>query len=293
MEVLREFVPEAEDHRDEELDRRAEADTFREDIVVRPFNAEQQQVVDVSHGPRSSEQWLVLFCEATFCGAIVLMRTLAFEFHQRAELIVIDGVHQLLFGVPEPSKVLLRQIDPSLLRVGPDITQYVCQLERDAEIHGVLFRPFMMIPEHFGADEPNSGSGAVAILLKLPKRLVPVLHKVHLHSLQQIEEMVGRDVKFLDDTDKPVQNGKTGNTLEGQLQLIRPYEKAAVLLLDICFLIDNIVGVPAESVDGLDCLAFWRRKKEDWQQKVAFPRRSHLGKNYVNGVCCHRGLSYE
>ena len=99
--------------------------------------------------------------------------------------------------------------------------------------------------------------------------------------------MVSRYVELLDDVDETVEKRVAGYTLEGKLQFASPDEQATIFLFYVSIFIDDIIRIAAERVDRLDRLAFWRRKEEDWKQKIAASGRTQLGQAYVYSMSWH------
>jgi hypothetical protein len=293
MEVLRKLVPQSEDHSNQELNGRRQSYPFGEDIIVRPLDSQQQEVVDVPHRPCGGEQRFIVLGKAALRPAVEFMRALTLKFHERPELIVVDRVHQSFLRIAEAAEIFLRDIDPALLRVALDIPKNVRQLQRDTEVFCVLLRSFVMVPEDLGANEADRRGDAVAVQAQLVKRLVPVLHQVHLHALEQVEEMMDRDIEFLDDAHEPVQDGVSGVAMECTLQFVGPENQAPVFLLDVRLLVHDIVGIAAKRVDGLNRLPFRRREKENRQQEIALARCCKFRQDDINSVCRHGRLPYK
>jgi hypothetical protein len=89
VEVLREPIAQSQDHGDKEFDGRCQSDPLRENVIICPFDPEEQQVVDIPHCARHREERLVVLREVLLGFPIEVVRAFALKLHQGAETIVI------------------------------------------------------------------------------------------------------------------------------------------------------------------------------------------------------------
>ncbi len=169
VKVLREFVAQPQDHCNEKFNGRGQSNPLREHIVVRPLDSQKQQIVDISHGSRHGKEGLIVLRKILFGFAIEIVNALAFKLHQCTEPIIIDGIQQVPFSVSKSPEVLHRKVDSPLFRIGLDVAQDVCQLERNAKMNGILFRRLMMIAKNFRADKPDGRCRAITGTVEDPQ----------------------------------------------------------------------------------------------------------------------------
>src|SRR5262245_56313553 len=106
--------------------------------------------------------------------SIIASRPLAFELHHFAEIVVYPSARQIDLRIPEPAQILLRQIDAPASGVLFQIAQNVCQLQRNAEVDGVILRARASVCEDLYAHQSSDRGDAVAISIKLIEGLITV-----------------------------------------------------------------------------------------------------------------------
>ncbi len=94
---------------------------------------------------------------------VVLAGAGGFVLHQLAEFRRIGLLPQGFFRILAGMKIFERKIDAVLCGIGAHVPENVGELERHAQIDGVVLRPGGRRPENMQADEPYDGRDTIAI----------------------------------------------------------------------------------------------------------------------------------
>src|SRR5262249_17639849 len=94
--------------RDEESLRPMQPDPVIVDVVIELFYLFEQTVIDFSHRYGGGHRRAVFFSQAIGGESIIAARSLAFELHHFAEIVVYLSARQVVLRVAEPPQILLR-----------------------------------------------------------------------------------------------------------------------------------------------------------------------------------------
>ena len=87
----------------------------------------------------------------------------------------------------------MRQINPAALGVGADVAQNVGELQRLAEVNGVIAARGILVAENFDAQQADDGRDVIAIQFQLLEIFVALDVQIHFAALDQfIEEREGQ-----------------------------------------------------------------------------------------------------
>ncbi len=119
-----------------------------------------------------------------------------------------DGIRhpagsQILDGTAGCREILEREVDAPPLVVTPDITKDVRQLQRHAEVQGIVLRPLASAAEDPDADHADRRGHAPAVFEQLHECVVPRLVDVHRHAIHHILERLSRQLEPDDEGLKP------------------------------------------------------------------------------------------
>ncbi len=80
------------------------------------------------------------------------------------------------------------------------------------------------------------------------------MRQVHFHAFDQFIEMFDWNIETVNNGNKLVEQGITGNAVQGALQFICPLQQFCMLFFLIAAFIHNIVREAAKSVYRFDCI---------------------------------------
>ena len=89
-----------------------------------------------------------------------------------------------------PRQLGERQGDPPSLAIRSNVAQDVGQLQRLAQVNGVVPAGRIPVAKHLDAEQPHDGGHAVAIQFELLVILIPIDVEVHFDTQQQRVKMV-------------------------------------------------------------------------------------------------------
>jgi len=134
-------------------------------------------------------------------------------------------------------------------------------LERDAEIDRVVSAGVVLVPEDLSAYQTNGRGNKVAVFPQLFEGFVPRLRQIQLHSLDQLIEVIDGNIKLPGNRIELVEEGIRRFSREGASEFQTPFPEQNEFALLVRPLINDVVGVSAECVHGMDRLALLLRQK--------------------------------
>src|SRR6185437_1490645 len=167
-----------------------------ENVELLVLEFPQQPPVDGAHEFGGDHRAAVFGRQRLTRQLIELFRARGHAFGQRAKAVAVLEIQNLLLADVETREFGLRQINPPALRIDADIAKDVGQLERFAEVNGVIAAGRVVITENLDAQKANDRRHAIAIKLELLVIFVTLDFQVHFAAANQFIEKRERQTKF-------------------------------------------------------------------------------------------------
>ena len=163
-----------------------------------------------------------------------------------------------------------RQINPAAFGVGADVTQDVGELQRLAEINGIIAARGILIAENLDAQQADNRGDAMAIEFELRESFIALDLQIHLATLDQFIEEREREPEFADDRLELEIHGKLGSFIvAGAANVGAPVgELLAAFFNRNGFFIRHVVHVPAKGVKRGHGVAFGAGQNHKGQCQV-------------------------
>src|SRR5436309_4402596 len=161
------------------------------------------------------------------------------------------------FSVIEALEVFEREINPVPLQVFLDIPQNIGELKGNATGFSALLGSTVMKPENVNANESDRRGNVIAIAIEILKAPIAGSCQIHLRSINQLDKILGRDLKCPYSVVKRRQRGMLVAVSSNDLieQFPTAY-KFFLLIGGASFVIADVVALPHKGIDGRKSLTF-------------------------------------
>ena len=164
----------------------------------------------------------------------------------------------------------MREINPSAGGVGADVAQDVGELERLAEMDGIIAARRIFVAENLDAQEADDGRDMVTILFQRLKVVVALDVQIHFAALDQIIEQVEAQVELSDDGLEFADDWKLrGLIVTGAFHVGAPFgEPPAPHFHRHSFVVGHVVHFAAEGIERGHGVAFWTRQENEGEREI-------------------------
>ena len=185
------------------------------------------------------------------------------EGHQLAEVVGVLGVEDLPGRHVEALQLVDRQVDATAAGVLAHVADDVGELEGKAEVVGVFERLAVGVAEDLGRQQADHAGHPVAVEVEGLPVEVAGLVEVHLHAVDDFEQLLHGQREALDDVLERLADRVLGLAAEHLAHLVAPPVELGLGDLQVVAFVHHVVDLAAEGVEGGDRLAPLGRQEHE------------------------------
>ncbi len=171
-------------------------------------------------------------------------------------------LQQIGFRDAEARQFVLRQVDASAPRIFADIADDVGELERQAEVMGVLERLAVAVAEDFRREQADHAGDPVAIQVQRLEIRVTDLVEVHLHAVDDLQQLLLRQREVFQGGHQRLRHRVAGMAFVQRLHFVAPPAQFGSRQKGIGTFVHHVVDLAAEGVERRNRLAPQRFEKQ-------------------------------